>query len=170
MALPNYTQMYRPWFAGTPVNAVKGSINIGSGDNGKVIINYDFVGTEGNLFTVQVVEGVGNNIALSAILTGKDILITLGTDGAGALAAAKNTALLIAGAVNALENITAVETGTGADSIAVAIVKTSFTGGKLATPSATPCFIILAGVLYFCDEPVSKWDMAGWKSATPTVI
>lgn len=164
----SYTQFYRKWFSSaTPVTGVKGSINIGAGDNGKVIMNHVLVGTEGNAYTIQVAAGVGNNIALSATLTGKDILVTLGTGGAGALDNAKNTAILIAAAINALDGVTAVHTGTGADSITQAVAKTNFTGGRYATPVNCSCFIIIAGVWYIADAPVTKFTLGGWKSAEP---
>lgn len=166
----NFTEFYKPWFNGTPVNAVKASINIGAGANGIVTTKSDLVGTEGNSYTIQVVAGVGNNINLSAVLTGTDILVTLGTDGVGALLASKNTAILIASAINALEGVNSIHSGTGADSISASIAKTNFTGGKYATPAMTQGFIRISGTWYIAMKPVDRWTTDGWHSATPTII
>jgi hypothetical protein len=78
--MTEYTQLLKKYFAETtPQNAKKASAVIGSGENGTVTVNYDIVGTSGNEYTLEVAEGVGVNTAMSAVLTGKDILVTLGT-------------------------------------------------------------------------------------------
>lgn len=165
------TVFYKPWFAGTPVNSVKGSLNIGAGANGIVTTKSDSVGTEGNSYTIQVVAGIGNNINLSAVLTGTDILVTLGTDGGGALLATKNTAILVASAIDALAGVNSVHTGTGADSIVAAIAKTNFTGGKYATPCNTSAaLIVLDGTIYYTDKPCDKWTQDAWYSCIATLL
>lgn len=168
--MPKYKQRYRKWFSGTPQNAVKSSATIGSGTDGTVTVEYDFVGTDGNDYTITVAEGSGNDVELSAVLSGTDITVTLGTDGTGALDATKNTATLVAAAVGAIENITATASGTGATALAAAEAEQAFTGGQFSTECGTPSFIEISGVWYICDEPVGRFDESGWTSATPTTV
>lgn len=40
-------------------------------------------------------------------------------------------------------------------------------GGVYATPVNCPCFIIISGVWWIADAPVTKYTLGGWKSATP---
>ena len=165
-----YKQKYKKWFAGaTPVNAVKASQTIGSGDNGVVTVVYDFVGDEGNDYTIEVVEGSEADVDLSAVLTDTAIVVTLGTDGESALDDTKNTATLVAGVIDALTNLTATASGTGETALGAAEAEQSFTGGKYATQSADAGFIIIGGVWYI-TEGCDKWDESGWKSATPTTV
>ena len=169
--MPRYKQRNKKWFSQTtPQNAVKASQTIGSGENGVVTVEYDYVGTDGNSYTITVAEGSGNDVDLSATLSGTDITVTLGTDGVGALDATKNTATLVAGAIDALTDLTATASGTGETALSAAEAEQDFTGGQLATPSGSPCFIIISGTWYICEEPVSLYDESGWKSATPTTV
>jgi uncharacterized phiE125 gp8 family phage protein len=55
--------------------------------------------------------------------------VTLGTDGAGALDPAKNTATLVAAAVAALAGVSAAASGTGVTPLTVASGPTALTGG-----------------------------------------
>lgn len=168
--MSQYVQFFKPWFAGTPVNAVKGSINIGEGENGIVTIKSDLVGTEGNSYTITVSDAGANGCDMSATISGTDITVVLGKTVA-ALEPTKNTAILIATAIDALDGVNAVHTGTGADSITAAVEKTSFTGGKYATPCNTSkALIILDGTWYTTSKPCDKWTEDAWYSATPTVI
>lgn len=163
-----YTQMFKKWFStASPLPGVRSSINIGAGVDGVVTIYHTLVTPDGNSYTIQVVAGVGNNINLSAVLTGTDVLVTLGTDGVGALLASKNTAILISTAINLLTGVTSVYSGTGATSIGAAIAKTNFTGGQFATPVNCRSFIVISGVWYIADNPITKETLGGWKSATP---
>lgn len=169
--MPRYKQRNKKWFSETtPQNAVKASQTIGSGDNGTVTVEYDFVGTDGNSYTITVAEGSGNDVDLSAALSGTDITVTLGTDGAGALDATKNTATLVAAAIDALTNITATASGTGETALAAAEAEQDFSGGQLATRCGTPSFIIISGTIYVCEESVSEFDESGWKSGTLTTV
>lgn len=106
---------------------------IGSGGNGTVTTTVTAVGTAGNSYTIQVVLGVGLNVALSAAVVGTAITVTLGTDGAGATDATKNTATLVAAAVDAIAAITSVASGTGATALTLAEGPTTFTGGAAGT-------------------------------------
>lgn len=167
MAL-EYTQMFKKWFStNTPLPGVKGSINIGAGADGVITIYSDLVGTEGNDFTITVSSTGANDCAMSASISGTDITVVLGKTVA-ALEPTKNTAILIATAIDALEGVNAVHSGTGATAIGAGIAKTNFTGGQYATPVNCACFIIISGVWYIADAPVSKWTLGGWTSATPS--
>ena len=165
----NFTEFYKPWFSGTPVNAVKASINIGAGADGIITMHSDFVGTEGNDFTITVSDAGANDCNMSATISGKDITVILGKTVA-ALEPTKNTAILVGAAINALESVNAVYSGTGATSLAIAIAKNNFTGGIYATPAKTQGFIQISGTWYIAIKPISKWEEAGWYSAVPTVI
>ena len=123
-----------------PVN-VSATTTIGSGTNGVVTTIVDTLGTEGNSYTISVVAGVGLNIALSAVLVGTAITVTLGTDGTGALDSTKNTAILVASAISALTGITASASGTGATIIPVTAL-TAFTGGSYVEETKNPALIM----------------------------
>src|SRR5688572_25465158 len=56
---------------------------IGSGAHGTVTATVTLVGEAGNLYTIEVREGVGNSQPLAALLTAKAILVTLATDNTG---------------------------------------------------------------------------------------
>ena len=160
----------KAWFHGTPSNAIKASINIGDGENGRVIMYSDLVGTEGNDFTITVSTSGANDCDMSATILGKDITVVLGKT-VGNLEPTKNTAILIAQAINALEGVNAVHTGTGADSISQAIPKANFTGGKYATPCKAPkALIVIGDDIYFTTKPVDKWTMDGWYATNPALI
>lgn len=47
---------------------------------------------------------------------------------------------------------------------------TKLAGGLYATPVRCATFKIISGVWYIAEKAVDKWDTAGWKSATPTLI
>ena len=165
----NFTEFYKPWFANTPVNAVKASINIGAGADGVITMHSDLVGTEGNDFTITVSDGGANDCAMSASILGTDITVILGKTVA-ALAPTKNTAILVGAAINALESVNAVYSGTGATSLAIAIATANFTGGIYATPAKTQGFIQINGTWYIAMKPISKWEESGWMIAVPTII
>jgi hypothetical protein len=119
---------------------------IGSGENGRVMITADIAGTNGNAFTIAVATTANLNAAMTANLAGSDITVTLGTDGAGAPDNAKNTATLIAAAIQALAGVSAVATGTGAGALTVAEEGKTFTGGtnQLATVQNTATLVTAA--------------------------
>jgi hypothetical protein len=94
-------------------------VSIGSGADGTVSLVADAPGVGGNAFTVEVASGVPtHNVNLSAVYTDKALLVTLGTDNSGVLDVTKNTATLIAGAINtAAGGLTATASGTGATAL-----------------------------------------------------
>lgn len=109
---------------------------IGAGENGVVTITAANDGIGGNSYTVQAVQATDPDINLSAVLVGLALTVTLGTDGAGAPDITKNTATLVAGAIDTLEQFTAVASGTGATIVSAGSV-VLFTGGiAIVTPSS----------------------------------
>jgi hypothetical protein len=102
---------------------------IGSGTNGTVTTTVTLPGLAGNAYTIEVVAGVGNDVSLAAVLAGTAITVTLGTDSGGALDATKNTATLVAAAIDALADVTSVASGTGATAMPAAEGPHPFTGG-----------------------------------------
>lgn len=103
--------------------ATTGSTTIGSGANGTVTVTADVAGRI--TYFITVVLGVGISVAMTAVAATASggwttITVTLGTDIAGALDATKNTATLVAAAVNALANVGATASGTGATALTLA--------------------------------------------------
>lgn len=156
------------WFSeATPKNPKYASITIGSGDNGVVTVTFGTIGTLGNSYSLEVVGGSGVNVAMSVTVANTKITITLGTDGAGALDATKNTATLIATAIDALDGFSAVASGTGATAIAAAIAEADFTGGQYGTPCVEKFTIIQDETYYYkCVQEGNETDVA-WERFTP---
>lgn len=125
-----------PW----PAN-IAATATLGSGDNGVVTVTADEVGTEGNDLTIAAVLGVGLDVALSAAKVTNVITVTLGTNGSGTIDATKNTAVLVAGVITALADVSAVASGTGATAISVTAT-TSFTGGSYREDVKIPALIM----------------------------
>jgi hypothetical protein len=116
-----------PWQGSWP-KPTAASAFLGAGDNGVVTITVAEPGSGGNALTVEAVLAAVMDAPMSAALTGSKLTVTLGTDGTGAAAPAKNTALLVAGAVEALPEFTALSSGTGATAVPVTAER-PFTGG-----------------------------------------
>ena len=159
------------WFSGDhPVNADYASVSIGAGDNGVVTVTATTLGTEENSYTIEVVEGVGSDVDLSATFEDGAIIVTLGTDVAEALDDTKNTATLIANAIEDLDGVSAEASGTGATPFQVAVAEKSFTGGSYATVTHEPAYMILedGGIftIYGTEYPVGKYDTDKWKTGT----
>jgi len=93
---------------------------------------------------------------MTATLTDTSIIVELGTGGGGALDAVKNTAILVAGAIDALAGVSSIHSGTGATALAAAEAEQDLTGGQYATKVA----------IYVAELGVSKTSTDGWKSAT----
>lgn len=106
---------------------------IGSGEHGAVNLTADATGAAGNSYTVEVKLASGNDAPLSVAFADGDLVVTLGTDGTGNNDPVKNTALLVASAIEANTDITAVKTGNGTSSLAVEAVK-NFSGGTDSEP------------------------------------
>lgn len=101
---------------------------IGSGANGVVTATATTAGAAANTNTIRAVAGVGNNVALSAAVSNGVITVTLGTDGGGVLDDTKNTATLVAAAVDGVTGYDATASGSGATVVPVTSAQ-SFSGG-----------------------------------------
>ena len=108
------------------------TVAIGAGANGTVTVTNGTAGTSGNLWDISVIAGSGNSQPMTAAISGanarKRIVVTLGTNGGGTADNTKNTATLIAAAIDALDGFTATASGTGADVVATQAAE-AFTGG-----------------------------------------
>ena len=146
-----------------PVNAVAAAADVGAGQDGTVTVTAETSGAAGNDLTVEVVAGVGVDQPLAASIAGTAITVTLGTDGAGDPDAAKNTATLVAAAVDDLTGVSAVASGTGADPLTAAEGPTSFTGGIDGTVAVQGAVVYYSGYLYIATaaNPVSG---ANWQA------
>lgn len=117
------------------------STTIGAGANGTITITAEAAGVAGNLLDVQVVAGSGNNQPMTAIISGANartrVVVTLGTDANGDADDAKNTATLVAAAINALPLVSATASGTGATAIPVTATKALTGGGANAAITTT---------------------------------
>ncbi len=117
------------------------SASIGSGEDGTVTIETIDTGLQMNNYTVEVVEGVGNDVSLSAQLLSNQITVTLGTDGTGQLDPVKNTQTLVQQAIQQIDNggqvFTQTASGTGADPLTQQEGPISFTGGNENIQSPT---------------------------------
>lgn len=151
--------------------ATTGSATIGSGANGTVTVTADSAGRA--KFFIQVALGVGLNVPLSAVLqtsTGgwTTILVTLATDGAGALNAAANTATLVAAAVAALAGVGASASGTGASALTVAEGPKTI-GGLARRLRSARITAVGAGTNVTCiDEGgITYTDIPRWSRSSP---
>ena len=117
------------------------SADIGSGDDGTVTIETIGTGLQMNDYTIEVVEGTGNDQQLAAQLLGTQITVTLGTDGTGQLDPTKNTQTSIQQEIQQIDDggqvFTQTASGTGNDSLTQAEGPTSFTGGDEDIQSPT---------------------------------
>ena len=117
------------------------SASIGSGEDGTVTIETIDTGLQMNDYTVEVVQGVGNDQQLAAQLLGTQITVTLGTDGTGQLDPVKNTQTLVQQAIQQIDNggqvFTQTASGTGNDPLTQVEGPTQFTGGDEDIQSPT---------------------------------
>lgn len=109
------------------VDPASATADIGSGANGTVTTTIDTPGEGGNSWTIEVVVPGGTS-PLSVSVVGMAITVSLDVT-AGVPNAAANTATLVAAAIDGEAGISAVASGTGADSLTSAEGPTSFTGG-----------------------------------------
>jgi hypothetical protein len=105
---------------------------IGGGTDGTVTITADgsLAGSDGNAYTVTV--QVPTDGPLSASVSANRLIINLATSGGVPDAGGANTATLVAAAIDALPDFSAVASGTGADSLSLAEGPTQFAGGTTA--------------------------------------
>ena len=98
---------------------------IGSGTDGVVTV----VDATKTALSIEVAAGTGADAALAATYSDGTITVTLGTNAESAADNAKNTATLVAGAINAIadKTWTATASGTGATAFTIAIADTPLT-------------------------------------------
>ena len=156
------------WFSDTtPKNYKDASITIGAGDNGVITVTAINDITDDK--TIEVVVGSGNNVAMSADYTDGELVVTLGTGAAGAVADAKNTATLIAAAIDALAGFTATASGTGATAITEAVTEKAFTTGQLGTPcTEIGVGFVSSGTYYVNTKADYTTYNDGWRTFTLT--
>jgi len=116
-----------PWQGNWPTRTAA-TVALGSGTDGTVTVTAAEPGVAGNDFTAEVVLAVGASQLMSVALIADALTVTLGTKADTTADPAKNTAALVAIAVNALPEFAAVASGTGAGVIAVTALR-PFTGG-----------------------------------------
>ncbi len=167
-------EIQKKWFSEEiPANAKKATAEIGTGTNGTVTVEYDFVGTEGNSYKIAVVVAEDANESLSADLSNSKITVTLGTgDVAGTVDDTKNTATLIAAKISAIQGFTATASGEGTSSISTATVKdVDFTGGIYCTPFyGEDAWLYIGTTYYYCSKPCDVYATDAWKSVAFTTI
>ncbi len=163
-----FENLQRKWFSvSAPVNKAKASATLGTGDNGTITITADAYGTAGNDFTIEVAVDAGANADMTAVLTGSDILVTLGTGAsAGVVDNAKNTATLITAAIAALTGVTATASGTGADSLTEAVAKDNLSGGQWATPCKVVGTLVKDTTYYYVCSTAGSNTTTVWKRFT----
>lgn len=106
-------------------------LSLGSGTDGVVAITFGDTGAVGNAYSASVVLAAEADTALSVALVDTVLVVTLGTDALGAADDTKNTATLVAAAIEAYEgdvSFTAIASGDGSG-IIVEAVPASFSGG-----------------------------------------
>ena len=103
--------------------------SIGTGANGTVVVVAEgaLAGEAGNSFEIEVTEPAGTS-SLTIVVAGTTITVELDV-AAGVAGAPNNTATLIAAAIDAETDFSAVATGTGADSITAPEGPFAFSGG-----------------------------------------
>jgi hypothetical protein len=114
-----------------PAPWIDATAAIGSGVDGTVNITAvgALAGFAGNSATVEVIDPTPTNGALTVVESPAGIIAVTLAVAAGVLDTAANTALLIAAAIDALDDFSALHSGTGATSLTLDEGPTSFTGG-----------------------------------------
>lgn len=134
------------------------TVAIGGGADGTVTVTADgdLAGSDGNSYTIIVQTPAGTS-PLSASIASSQVVVNLAVI-AGVPDNAANTATLVAAAIDALTNFSAVASGTGADPLTVAegptqfsggatsiVRQLNFNGGPLVTINSSGTYILIAG-------------------------
>lgn len=155
------------WFsADNPENPKGATADIGTGDNGTVTITVDKVGTEGNDYTVKVVEGDGADVDMSAELTDKDLVVTLGTGSDESLDDNKNTAELVAGEIDGMDAFSAKYSGDGSGALDSPESEKDFTGGQFGTSCPQKNTMVEDDDYYYLCTKEGNKDNVVWKRFT----
>lgn len=138
-----------------PAAAVAAALATGVvANNNAITFTAKQAGLVGNDISLTMVDPAGNNGALSVDVVGRDIIVTLATEGTSAIAstAADVIAAVIASAAGDLVTPTNTGASTGA-ALVVAVAKTDLAGGTDASVGR-PMFVLskdaAAGTLVMC--------------------
>ena len=174
MAL-EYQQMFKKWFGtATPIAGAKAKGTL-TFTGIPVVAETVTVGTDVYEF-VAAAEDVSDPTYIPVVLG-----VTLTADNAVtklALEISSNSLLVDAVANTTADTVLVIARTMGSEGNSIALAtnctKASFgedvdalSGGAYATPVSCAAFIILDGVWYIADAPVTKYTIGGWKSATP---
>lgn len=143
-----------------PVNAKAASQTIGGGGDGTVTVTAAVKGPAGNDLDIIVSDAGADDCAMTADIAAGVITVTLGKT-AAALEPTKNTATLVADAINLLTEVTAVVSGTGNDSLVAAEASQDFVGGQDGTEGYEGEIVMDASRIYLCTADNTIND-ANW--------
>lgn len=133
------TQTFSPALPGAASVAVVGLVSAG-----QVTVVCTSEGIAGNLYTIRFIKSPGNSANLSSSLAGTVLTVYLGTDVAGDLDNAKNTAALIAASISQVPGFSATSTGIIASMIATE-APVAFSGGVNTVTASGSSYEILGG-------------------------
>ena len=120
--------------ASNRVTAQAASKALNAVSNATITVTAATAGSAGNLITVRILTGAPTvDQALEAAIVGNAITVTLGTDGAGVLDNAKNTGTLVAAALDALDEVSAATSGSGAGVVAPVAIQSLGSGHDVLT-------------------------------------
>lgn len=143
-----------------PVNAKAASQTIGGGGDGTVTVTAAVKGAAGNDLDIIVSDAGADDCDMTASIAAGVITVTLGKT-AAALEPTKNTATLVAAAIDSLTEVTAVASGTGGDSLVAAEASQDFVGGQDGTVGYEGEIVMDASRIYLCTADNTIND-ANW--------
>jgi len=143
-----------------PTNAKAAAQTIGDGSDGKVTVTAAVKGAAGNDLDIIVSDAGADDCAMTASIAAGVITVTLGKTGA-ILDPTKNTASLVAAAIDSLTEVTAVASGTGGDSLVAAEASQDFVGGQDGTEGYEGEIVMDASRIYLCTADNTIND-ANW--------
>lgn len=146
--------------AAAPTNAKAASQTIGGGQDSKVTVTAAVKGAAGNDLDIIVSDTGADDCAMTADIAAGVITVTLGKT-AAALDPTKNTANLVAAAINSLTEVTAAVPGTGNDPLVAAEATQDFVGGQDGTPGYEGEIVMDASRIYLCTADNTIND-ANW--------
>ncbi len=159
-AADNATKAERVRKTTAPTNAKAAAQTIGSLPNGKVTVTAAVKGAAGNDLAIIVSDAGANDCAMTASIAAGVITVTLGKTGAF-LDPTKNTASLVAAAIDSLTEVTAVASGTGGASLVAAEASQNFVGGQDGTEGYEGEIVMDASRIYLCTADNTIND-ANW--------
>ncbi len=143
-----------------PTNAKAASQKIGAGQDGEVTVTAATKGAAGNALDIIVSDAGADDCEMTASIAAGVITVTLGKT-AAALEPTKNTATLVAAAIDLSAEVTAAASGTGNDPLVAAEAKKDFTGGQDGTVGYEGEIVMDASRIYLCTADNTIND-ANW--------